>query len=937
MKACAHQARRRRLHVESLEERRLLAAQVYVDASWTGLGPGVDPDGAGPATAIGVDAFATIQAGVNGVDSGGTVRIAPGVYQESDISVNRPTTIVGDGNGVNPSAVKVVPAVADSHSGTMFSTGAHSAFIFRSSSVRLQNLTIDGNGGVGGAGSLNYRGGVVCDYTTGVPYNNLSVYTLVVTNTYRVGIYLDGGANSLSTGHMISGTTVSNVGTSDSGEAEGILLLQASGEVRGNTIHDVQIGIGTNYIDGLAYAPQVMVTGNTVSNTAVGMNLSGLADGSTVGGPSGFSNTVSLGGLATADVGIEVQHAAGQVTVTGNTINAAGGDAGLWLYFNSNPAQPVLVQGNTINAVSSVVGGKGTAVGVFLTDDPSLFSETGAGASYATITGNAINNFRTGVQVDSSQQQACVAAVAASNVFIGTGVRAVSTGGQAYINDIQPASDNPLTIALNGPVAGSGESQYVVSNAVALTGITLQATRSYTYSDGAQLRIIDNTGAGPVAGAFTGLAEGASFSIDGQSFQITYTGGTGNDVVLTAIKNWDTVGLYAPASSVFLLRDSNTTGMADVTAGFGPAGANWLPLAGDWDGDGKSTMGLYNPSTSLFYLRNSNTTGMADVTFAFGAPGACWLPVGGDWDGNGQYTVGLFNPDAALFYLRNSNTTGMADVFFGYGAAGAGWTPVAGDWDGDGATTVGLFVPGGSQFYLRNSNSTGIADVAVGFGNPGAGWQPITGDWNGNGQGTVGLYDPTTSLFYLRNTNDTGIADMTIGYGAAGASWLPLTGNWQMPGSPLQATAALANSSAPPSSLQVEAASSLVTVALARWETQGISTETLKAMAAAPVRVVDLPGAELGKYEGGVIYLDRDAAGHGWFVDPTPTMDEEFADLGTERQMHAVAPQAVDRIDLLTVVEHELGHVAGLGDLDATLDVLMAGQLPTSVRRLPGA
>ena len=43
----------------------------------------------------------------------------------------------------------------------------------------------------------------------------------------------------------------------------------------------------------------------------------------------------------------------------------------------------------------------------------------------------------------------------------------------------------------------------------------------------------------------------------------------------------------------------------------------------------------------------------------------------------------------------------------------------------------------------------------------------------------------------------------------------------------------------------------------------------------------------------------------------------------------------MDRIDLLTVVEHELGHIVGLKDLDALTDDLMSGVLSIGVRRVP--
>ena len=53
-------------------------------------------------------------------------------------------------------------------------------------------------------------------------------------------------------------------------------------------------------------------------------------------------------------------------------------------------------------------------------------------------------------------------------------------------------------------------------------------------SPGDSFVIIDNDGADPVSGTFAGLPEGAVFSVDDTSFRISYAGGTGNDVVLTA-------------------------------------------------------------------------------------------------------------------------------------------------------------------------------------------------------------------------------------------------------------------------------------------------------------------------------------------------------------------------------------------------------------------
>ena len=193
--------------------------------------------------------------------------------------------------------------------------------------------------------------------------------------------------------------------------------------------------------------------------------------------------------------------------------------------------------------------------------------------------------------------------------------------------------------------------------------------------------------------------------------------------------NIDTVGLYDPVSSQFSLRYENRAGSADAVFPYGPPNAGWLPVVGDWDGDGDDTVAVYDPVNARVHLRNSNDAGTADLIFPYGPPNAGWLPVSGDWDGDGADTVGLFDPVRARFHLRNSNTAGSADLIFEYGLPNAGWQPIAGDWDGDGNDTIGLRSPELSRFHLRNSNTEGFADITFDFGTPGAAFVPLGGFW----------------------------------------------------------------------------------------------------------------------------------------------------------------------------------------------------------------
>ncbi len=71
---------------------------VYVDDDWAALADGEDPDGAGPAAAIGFDAFATLQAAIDAVLGGGAVHVEPGSY--AGVTVGKDVELVPVSGGV---------------------------------------------------------------------------------------------------------------------------------------------------------------------------------------------------------------------------------------------------------------------------------------------------------------------------------------------------------------------------------------------------------------------------------------------------------------------------------------------------------------------------------------------------------------------------------------------------------------------------------------------------------------------------------------------------------------------------------------------------------------------------------------------------------------------------------------------------------------------
>jgi len=198
-------------------------------------------------------------------------------------------------------------------------------------------------------------------------------------------------------------------------------------------------------------------------------------------------------------------------------------------------------------------------------------------------------------------------------------------------------------------------------------------------------------------------------------------------------------------------------------------------LSGDWDGNGTSTPGLvYIQNNALvWYLRNSNTTGVADITFSYGNPGD--IPIAGNWDGVGGDTPGVVrssgmgNGSGLGWYLRNYNSTGVANIAFSYG--NEPMAPITGNWDGVGGDTPGAVNSSGPgstlTWYLRNYNSTGVANITFQYGNDPM--VPIAGNWDGVGGDTPGAVStpgPGAVLtWYLRNYNSTGVANITFGYG----------------------------------------------------------------------------------------------------------------------------------------------------------------------------
>ena len=239
----------------------------------------------------------------------------------------------------------------------------------------------------------------------------------------------------------------------------------------------------------------------------------------------------------------------------------------------------------------------------------------------------------------------------------------------------------------------------------------------------------------------------------------------------------ETTGFFNTHSSTFFLnpgygRHTYYRGMR-----FGPTDSGWTPLAGDWNGDGKTTIGLYDPEKGIFRLKNIWVGMKADILLRVDAPSRDAMPLVGDWDGDGDDTVGLYDPDTRDVLLKSSLAGSGFDIVYKLPEVpGSDLVAIAGDWDGDGRDTVGLFERDESIFYLKNDLDDTPPDITLQFGPQGRDALPIIGDWDGDGVDGIGVFTPWGNGFRLRNPLTPGPANIGFAYGQSQV--LPLVGAW---------------------------------------------------------------------------------------------------------------------------------------------------------------
>jgi hypothetical protein len=490
-------------------------------------------------------------------------------------------------------------------------------------------------------------------------------------------------------------------------------------------------------------------------------------------------------------------------------------------------------------------------------------------------------------------------------------------------------------VALTPSADAAIANQTVILNATvtAALGTNGAATGTVTFLDGStSLAVVNldgngNASTGPITFTAGTHALSAVYTPNSSSF----TGSTSAtvDVPVSASSTLPpvaaTVGTFDPTTATWYLRNENGSGAPDAGS-FSYGAPGWIPVMGDWDGNGTQTIGVFDPSTATWYLRNENSAGAPDAgVFQFGQPGD--IPVVGDWNGTGRTGIGVYDPTTGVWTLRNEASAGPADAgTFQYGAPG--WVPLTGDWNNSGHTGIGVFDSATATFYLRNEANAGAPDAgAIAYGVPG--WTPVVGDWNGDGSTTIGVVDPTTGTWYLRNENSPGVPDAGVfAYGLGG--WTPVTGAWNATGISLPAGTD-PNAVAP---LTQDQLNNAVQAALQQFSQAGVNSTTMGQLSSAIYAVGALPGDTLGRVNVAAdqVVLSTTAAGVGWYTNSSAQSNAAFTTGAPGTTLTALlSGPAAGQEDLLSAVEAEMAQIANQNNQAPDLTTTV---LPPGVRRL---
>ncbi len=192
-----------------------------------------------------------------------------------------------------------------------------------------------------------------------------------------------------------------------------------------------------------------------------------------------------------------------------------------------------------------------------------------------TVTLSGANTFTGGSTVQAGTLDFSGSLNSSVTIDGGTLTLGPTTGTRTVSGNLTANAAGTLRIRINGTTAGTQYDQLRLTSATSTATLagTLDLVAAPELAAGSTFRLIDNSGnSTAVTGTFTGLPEGAEFYEDSQWWRINYTGGTGNDVVLTRLtptptQTWQSTNFSTNANNPAIagdLADPDNDGISNL-------------------------------------------------------------------------------------------------------------------------------------------------------------------------------------------------------------------------------------------------------------------------------------------------------------------------------------------------------------------------------------
>jgi uncharacterized delta-60 repeat protein len=454
---------------------------VYVNSSWAGDSQNQTVTDSSGTHHFGIDAFATIQNGVNFVATGGTVYVDAGTYSEN-VVVNKSISILGPNASINPNTgTRVAEAVVQPGLSSSYDTS--SVITVEADNVTIAGLTVVGTiasptGGQSAgftltSGTVTYAATGISnavntnDQSTVVNVSGVTVQNNILSGFTQTGVYFDtnSAGDVPSANNSISYNAISNVPNNGQGGyvGEGVIIYDDFyANINGNVITGVRTGIqtGNNWQSVGSFAPSI--SNNSVSASVKGIYFNLQYDNATPFTVSGNTITQSDPSVSPAyNVGLLIQSIQGSVSATVSGNNVSG-----FLYgveFAGNTAT-VTLEGGTLSD---------NTYGVWATNNDYFYSanyNTSAALSGVAITGST----SAGIFIDSTSASSSGTTDTTDAVTLSIGNGTSVSGGPTGL--LVAGSLSSVGGGTLNDTTFTGQTNYIVLSNGAEAGQTLNAT-----------------------------------------------------------------------------------------------------------------------------------------------------------------------------------------------------------------------------------------------------------------------------------------------------------------------------------------------------------------------------------------------------------------------------------------------------------------------------